>query len=196
MAIKSVSETVRKWQSRVAVAEPEYVAGVREPTKDWQEATLQAEANWNESIQKAAQERAFAAGVQRTSTQEWQQQTLNKAPRWREGVGIAAPKYGHSMETVLANVDATVREIESIPKGPKGSDQNITRAVEYMKRMHEKTSAGKALDAVHNSPPAPASQQPGYVPASPAPTYTPPASTVSPTGTPSRGSARIYRTSY
>lgn len=142
--VKSLQDTVARWSRKVSQAEPDYYAGVQRPSKDWQAEALRAEPTWNAAIQAAINRRAWGRGVSETPTAEWQQATLAKAPRWLEGVSYAMPKYQGAMDTVLANVQASVNAVAGLPKGPKGSEENLARALTYMRTMHQLTEAGGA----------------------------------------------------
>ena len=142
--VKSLQDTVARWSRKVSQAEGDYYAGVQRPSKDWQAEALRAEPTWNAAIQAAINRRAWGRGVSKTPTADWQQATLAKAPRWLEGVSYAMPKYQGAMDTVLANVQSSVNAIAGLPKGPKGSEENLGRALTYMRTMHQLTEAGGA----------------------------------------------------
>jgi len=146
---KDLATTVERWRRKVAVAEADYVAGVRKPVRDWQSQTLAAEGTWDTAIREAADQRRFGIGVAATPTAFWQGKTIQKSPRWKQGVDIAVPDYQGAMGTVLANVNTAVGEMETAvgPRGPKGSEQNIARSAYYQRRMHELTMAAKGLPA-------------------------------------------------
>lgn len=178
--VKSLQDTVARWSRKVSQAEGDYYAGVQRPTKDWQSEALRAESTYSSAMQAALNKRSWGRGISRASTADWQQATLAKAPRWLEGVSFAMPKYQEKMDVVLANVQASVNAVSGLPKGPKGSEENLARALTYMRTMHQLTEAGGAYRGgeSYSAPQAPRTapvygpqmqpmplKEPGYMPA-------------------------------
>ncbi len=147
--VKDLNTTVDRWQRKVAGAQQDYTDGVRNPGKDWQSSALNAEQSYVEGVQQSIQQRDWARGVSEVPTTEWQRKTLEKSARWGQGVSVAAPDYAQKMQVVLQNVEATVQDVDRSvgPRGPKGSEQNISRSAAFQRGMHNRTVQGRGGSA-------------------------------------------------
>lgn len=132
--VKAVERTVKKWTDRVAVAAPDYEAGVKAPTKDWADRATAAETRWSTEIAKAATEKRFSAGVKTVGTSGWQEKTIAKGvPRWPEGVRIGRADYEDAIRNVLAFEDPLQKKILAMPDATL--DQRIARMTAWVKGM-------------------------------------------------------------
>ena len=73
--VPSAEDVARKWQARVAIAGPEYEAGVTDPGVDWAGPTKAAESRYKEGVTKAANEGRFGKGVSKAGNEKWKQKT-------------------------------------------------------------------------------------------------------------------------
>jgi len=93
-AIKDTAEIARKWSEVTPQRAGEYERGVKNPRRDWAQATSAAESNYNDGVQKAVAEKRFSKGVTRAGTVAWQEGAVTKGvPRFGPGVAGAAEKY-------------------------------------------------------------------------------------------------------
>lgn len=93
-AIATMDVIARKWASVTPMRTADYEAGVRNPRRDWSQATAAAEDAWKGGVQAAAAKNLFSAGVRHAGTAKWQQGAIAKGvARWGPGVSVAEPDY-------------------------------------------------------------------------------------------------------
>ncbi len=98
-AIRSAETIARKWASVTPQRAVDYEAGIRDPRRDWKEATLAAEGAWATGVQEAVVKKRFGKGVTRAGTDAWQKGALEKGlQRWGPGVALAQDKYRVNFE--------------------------------------------------------------------------------------------------
>jgi len=133
-AVKSLDRISNKWARVASVSQPEYEEGVRNPRKDWAEATRAAEGNYERGVQGAIQRKAFGKGVGRAGSQKWQNNTLQKGPsRWANGIQISTGNY----ESGFAPFREVIQRTQLPPRGPKGDPKNIQRVAVLADALHK-----------------------------------------------------------
>ncbi|MCK4814606.1 hypothetical protein KA005_02455, partial [bacterium] len=101
--VPSAEEVAAKWQRRVAIAGPEYQAGVTDPGVDWAGPTKAAEGRYGEGVTKAISEKRFGKGVSKAGNEKWKTKTSTLGvERWGSGVLAATDDYAKGMAPVLA----------------------------------------------------------------------------------------------
>jgi len=89
-AIKSISDIAKKFIDVTPGRSAQYADGVRNPKKDWQQATEAAEANFEAGVQKAVANKSFGKGVKEAGTAKYQKGVAEKGiSRWPVGVSLA-----------------------------------------------------------------------------------------------------------
>lgn len=132
--VKDLSRASSKWVNASGAAASEYEYGVRNPKKDWADATRKAEAAYKAGVTAAANEGRFGAGVAKAGTRKWQENAVNKGvARWPEGIRVAEAAWREGFEP-FANV---LRGLTLSPRGPKGSPQNYKRVQEVGEALHK-----------------------------------------------------------
>jgi len=139
--IKDTATSAAKWSRVSAAAQGEYEAGVRAPRKDWQAATLAAEAAHTAGTQAALADKRFAKGVRRSGTANWQQNAIEKGPaRYSQGVQLATGKY----EAGFKPYAEVIKRLTLPVRGMKGDPANIERVRVVAAALHSaKVSALK-----------------------------------------------------
>lgn len=139
--VKSLDRISSKWVRQSSTAQPEYEAGVRNPRRDWAQATTQAEASYEKGVQTAIQEKRFSNGVKNAGTAKWQDAALSKGPsRWAEGIRLSSNAYQEGFapyRTVLENLTLPAR-------GPKGDPANLQRVAAVTQALHNEKKRRKA----------------------------------------------------
>lgn len=136
MNIPSAAEIAAKFIRVTPGRQQDYDDGVRNPKKDWAGETAGAEPNYEESMKKAMQRKAFGKGVRNAGTAKQQAKTIQKGVeqgRWAGGVAIAEPEMAAAMEPV-------VRVLESVklpPKFGKGDPRNYDRVKAIGTALHK-----------------------------------------------------------
>lgn len=122
--MKTASQSSAKYAERAANASGDYVEGARTTTKDQAAAAIAAAEIHKAATTAALNEGRFAKGLQRSGKQGWLDGVTRKGQnRYGEGVAGAAPKYA----TESAKFDTARGAAASLPRGVKGSSQNIQR---------------------------------------------------------------------
>jgi len=100
-----------------------YEEGVRNPGKNWEKETLDAETNYETGVKAAIGRKAFGKGVKKCGTAKQQAKTILNLSRWGEGISNAGPEMESSMEKVV-----TVMSAIKLPQAyPKGDVRNYKR---------------------------------------------------------------------
>jgi len=94
MRVKSISQIAEKYSSVTPQRAQAYVEGVQTTPKDWAQATAAAEANFEQGIQKAIQNKSFARGVKLAGTQKQKEGVARHGlARFQAGTADAGPAY-------------------------------------------------------------------------------------------------------
>lgn len=92
--IRSMADIARKWASVTPMRSADYEAGVKNPRRDWAQATSAAEDSWKAGVTAAAAKSLFSKGVNAAGTPRWQSGAIQKGvARWGPGVTVAEPDY-------------------------------------------------------------------------------------------------------
>lgn len=127
-----------KWKRRTTSAGPEYELGVQNPTKDWQAATVAAEASYNAGVQAAITAKRYGKGVTLAGTKKWQDGAINKGVRrFGEGVALSQQEYAKGFSPFRE----VIARITLPPRGPKGDPNNINRVAIIAKALHDAKTA-------------------------------------------------------
>lgn len=122
---KSASESAQKFVERASNASSDYVKGAQESNKDQAAAAIAGKANWAAGIQAAITAGRYEKGLQQSGKAGWLKGVTEKGGnRFAEGVASGASKYA----TNSGKYDGARNAAASLPRGPKGSEQNYTRA--------------------------------------------------------------------
>lgn len=123
-AVKPLDRVARKWIERASVAGGEYEAGVRQPRRAWDQASVEAADIWAQEVTRAAQEGRYEAGVQAAGAGKWAQRAAQLGPgRFAEGVRVAEPEYRSRWGVIRSAIEGTALP----PRGPKGSPAQVER---------------------------------------------------------------------
>lgn len=121
---KSASSVSGKYSTRAVAASGDYVDGARETTKDQAAAGIAAAGIYAQGTQLAITEGRYAKGLQKSGKAGWLKGVTEKGGnRYGEGVAGAGAKYA----TESARFDGARGAAGSLPRGIKGSPQNMQR---------------------------------------------------------------------
>ena len=122
--IKDLSSTSAKWARRAGSASQEYTEGIRSPRRDWKNATVGAEKNYEIGVQAGIARHAFSAGVTRAGTEKWQKRATELGgARFASGVQASEGAYN----TGFAPFHGILSSLTLPPRGSKGSPENLQR---------------------------------------------------------------------
>lgn len=123
--MKTASQSSSKYVERAGAASGDYVSGAQGTSKDQSAAAIAAAPNYVAGIQAAITRGAYAKGLQASGKAGWLKGVTEKgANRFAEGVASGASKYA----TNSGKYDGARGAANSLPRGPKGSEQNFARA--------------------------------------------------------------------
>lgn len=127
-----------KWQRRAQVATEDYKAGVENPRRSWEEATVAASDVHKQATMEALNRGAFASGVEAAGDAKWAQKSAGKgADRYGPGVTDAVKDY----ETAVGPYLDAIEGVKLPPRGPKGDPKNIQRVAVIAKALRDKKLA-------------------------------------------------------
>lgn len=123
--MKTASQSAEKFVQRAGAASQDYVQGAQSTSKDQAAAAIAGKANWAAGVQAAITSDRYAKGLQASGKAAWVKGVTEKgANRFAEGVASGASKYA----TNSGKYDSARNAASSLPRGPKGSEQNFARA--------------------------------------------------------------------
>lgn len=123
--MKSASQSAQKFVERAGAASGDYVQGAQSTSKDQAAAAIAGKANYVAGIQASITAGRYEKGLQASGKSGWLKGITEKgANRFAEGVASGAAKYA----TNSGKYDSARGAAASLPRGPKGSEQNFARA--------------------------------------------------------------------
>lgn len=123
--MKSASQSAQKFVERAGAASGDYVSGAQSTNKDQAAAAIAGKENWKAGIQAAITAGRYEKGLQESGKSGWLKGVTEKgANRFAEGVSSGANKYA----TNSGKYDGARNAAASLPRGPKGSEQNFARS--------------------------------------------------------------------
>lgn len=137
--MKTASQSAEKYASRASAASGDYVSGAQQTTKDQAAAAIAAAPIYAQATQAAISDGRYARGLQKSGKAGWLKGITDKGGnRYGEGVSQAAPRYA----TESARFDSARGAASSLPRGIKGSPQNLQRVAAVV-AAQIKTKTGK-----------------------------------------------------
>ena len=137
--VKNIDQIASKWKTVTPGRATQYDEGVRNPKKDWATATAASAAIHKEATLKALNDNRYEKGVTKAGTSAWQEGAIKKGTvRWGEGVSLGEEKYRTNMAPYIDVIARTSLP----PRFPSGHPNNIQRAAEMAKALHEKKVSG------------------------------------------------------
>jgi hypothetical protein len=123
--MKTASQSAQKFVERAGAASGDYVSGAQQTSKDQASAAIAAKANYQAGLQASFTRGAYEKGLQASGKSGWLKGVTEKgANRFAEGVASGSSKYA----TNSGKYDSARSAADSLPRGPKGSEQNFTRS--------------------------------------------------------------------
>lgn len=122
---KDTGAIAKKFSSRAQQAGPEYTTGVASAGADWQQKTLDGEANYEQGVAASIADKRFGRGVQKVGPQKYVD-NATKLGSQRYGPGVANSEAAYA-RGVGPHLDM-MKSLDLPKRGPKGSQQNQARA--------------------------------------------------------------------
>lgn len=132
--IKRLDAIREKWTRVTPGRVADYSLGIKNPKRDWETETLDAEDRYKAGVDAAHMKGMFGKGVKDAGSKKWEEMALKKGPgRFSEGVFIAGPAY----EKGFAPMHAAIERVTLPPKFPKGDIRNYERVKAIGTALHE-----------------------------------------------------------
>lgn len=133
--VKSAADIAAKWSRRAPQADPDYKAGVSDPSVDWMKAAASSEETYAAGVQDAISRKSFGKGVARAGNEKWQRKTTEVGTqRWSQGIRAGAA----DMEEGIAPFVEALSRVELPPRAPRGDPRNLDRVAAVARALSER----------------------------------------------------------
>lgn len=134
MLVKSAAKIAEKWARVTPERTQDYEEGVRNPLRDWEKETLEAEPRYEAGIKTSIARKAFGKGVKKAGTAKQRSKSILKGiPRWPEGVRGAQDDMRTGMEPVVKVLEGLTLP----PRFETGDPRNIERVKAVQQALHK-----------------------------------------------------------
>jgi hypothetical protein len=134
--IKSISDITKKFIDVTPQRSAEYGEGVKNPRKDWEQATAAAEDNYEDGVAKAIARKAFGHGVKDAGNAKYQKGVAEKGvARWPAGIRLAGPAYARGFGPYRDEIERTTLPQRYARRDPRNLDRvaAVARALGELK---------------------------------------------------------------
>lgn len=122
--VPPINDVAAKFARNAQNAQPDYEAGVKNPSVSWATASGAAQGSYEAGVQQAITRKAYGKGVAAAGDARWSKGAVEKGPvRYAQGVGLAQGDYAARMAPVLD----VISRVDLPPRGPRGSAANLAR---------------------------------------------------------------------
>lgn len=134
MIVPSAAAIAKKWARVTPDRTVDYEEGVRNPLRDWEKETADAEPLYEAGVKAGILRKAFGKGVRKCGTARQRLKTILKGiPVWAERVSLAEDDMRSGMEPVVK-----VLEGLTLPKQYEtGDPRNIERVKAIQQALHK-----------------------------------------------------------
>jgi len=123
-AIKSIQEIGKKFIDVTPGRSAQYAAGVKDPKKNWEDATAAAEDSYEEGVSKAMQRKAFSKGVKEAGNAKYQKGVADKGvSRWPVGIRLALGAFVKGFGPFRDEIERTTLPQRYARRDPRNLDR-------------------------------------------------------------------------
>lgn len=123
--MKSAQESAQKYAERAAAATQDYVSGAESTSKDQAQNAIAAKGTYASQVQAAITAGRYEKGLAKSGKSKWANGIRTKgSARYAGGVSEGAADYAQNSGAY----DGARKAADSLPRGPRGSEQNFTRS--------------------------------------------------------------------
>lgn len=138
--MKSAQEVAQKYANRSASASGDYVDGAKKTSKDQSARAIASKEIYKQSLQESFTSDRYAKGLQKAGTQKWKEGVERKGQsRYAEGVSAGVNDY----VTESSQYDSARSAADNMPRGLKGSAQNLNRVKAVVDALRAKKVGSK-----------------------------------------------------
>lgn len=133
--MKTASIAVIKWQSRTGVASGDYIDGARTTDKDQAQRAIASKEVYKSALTESFARDAYSKGLTKSGKAGWLKGVEEKGQQnYLTGVSSSGARDKYTTES--SKYDAARRAADSMPRGPKGSAQNIQKVTTVVNALH------------------------------------------------------------
>lgn len=132
--MKSASQAVLKWQQRASGASSDYAEGARTTDKDQAQRAIAAKTVYQQALTESFGRDAYAKGLQKSGKSGWLAGVEQKGSQ-NYSTGVTADVARSKYVTESAKYDSARKAADSLPRGPRGSAQNLNRVTAVVNAM-------------------------------------------------------------
>lgn len=132
--MKSASQAVLKWQQRASGAASDYTEGARTTDKDQAQRAIAAKTVYQQALTESFGRDAYAKGLQKSGKSGWLAGVEQKGSQ-NYSTGVSADVARSKYVTESAKYDSARKAADSLPRGPRGSAQNLNRVTAVVNAM-------------------------------------------------------------
>lgn len=133
------SNFAEKWARVTPQRTEDYAIGIRNPKKDWEQATTESASIWADGITKAIQNKSFDKGVKKAGSAKWLRKSEEIGiQRFGPGVTQSVDDYRTGFEPYKAVIEG----IKLPPRFAKGDPRNIERVRIIAEALRKKKLQG------------------------------------------------------
>lgn len=136
--IKDLVRIAKKYVDVASLAGPQYEDGVRNPKRDWEQATAAAEGAYRDGITKSLARGSFGKGVHNAGTAKQQKGSIEKGVA-RYGPGVTLAK--GAFQEGFAPYHAVISGLTLKPRYAKRDPRNLERVAQVAKALGDAKEA-------------------------------------------------------
>lgn len=130
--MKSAAESMSKFVERASASSADYGKGVETTQKDQAARAIAAKGIYAQAVQASIAKDSYAKGLQRSGTSGWKAGVKAKGEaNFATGVAVSGAKYAERS----AKFDAARESADAMPRGVKGSAQNLAKVATVVNNL-------------------------------------------------------------
>jgi hypothetical protein len=133
MANKTAAQITDKYKRKMAASGPDYQAGVQNPSRPWEDATIKGADRWNVGVQQAISQGSFASGVRGKGDKWTRKVTTVGVQRYSAAAEVAATEYGAVAQKIIDITSQVAGQVRAMDNSTDSAREQ--RALENMRRI-------------------------------------------------------------
>ena len=141
MARKTPQQITEKYGRKMAAAGPDYQAGVQQPSRNWEQATIAGKDRWAVGVQQALANGSFQAGVTGKNDKWSRKATTVGVQRYAQAAQSAQAEYALVADKIISITSQVSDQVRAMP-GATDQDRE-QRMLENARRIKAAWRAGR-----------------------------------------------------
>jgi hypothetical protein len=138
--MKSASTSAPKWATRTSAASQDYVTGVNSTTKDQAASAIAAKEIYKSQLTASFAKDSYAKGLGKSGNAGWKTGVSEKGGQ-NYSTGVSTPAAQSKYAANSGAYDGARNAASSLPRGARGSAQNLARVAAVANALHAIKSA-------------------------------------------------------